>query len=117
LVGTGVFETHCDYLPSKFLGTVIESIWDNTGDKSDNVPGINAKLMIDALWNPQVARGLLLRPFPAINESSVKVCFEYEFSHPQLLEKGFWFYWDSLGEEIDGSIVRFIVTKILKFPH
>ncbi len=39
--------------------------------------------------------------------------FEFDFSHPDLVEQGR--FWQLLGEEVEGQIVRLIVTVILGF--
>jgi hypothetical protein len=86
--------------------------WDETGDQFGGVPGINAEYKIDALMNPRIARGLLMDP-PAIHSTSMTVLFEFEFSHPDLVEQGR--FWQLLGDEVEGSIVRLIVTKIQEY--
>jgi hypothetical protein len=112
LAGQTVYADHHFWNVEKWLGVVNESQWDGEGQDSDGVPGINVELKIDALLNPRIARGLLMQP-PAIHSASVTVLFEYEYSHPDLLEEGR--FWDLLGEEADGELVRLIATKILAY--
>ncbi len=107
-----VYADHHFWNVEKWLGVVNESSWDAEGLNSDSVPGINVELKIDALLNPRIARGLLMQP-PAIHSASVTVLFEYEYSHPNLVEEGR--FWDLLGEEVNGDLVRLIATKILAY--
>jgi hypothetical protein len=112
LAGQTVYADHHFWNVEKWLGVVNESSWDADGLQSDSVPGINVELKIDALLNPRIARGLLMQP-PAIHSASVTVLFEYEYSHPDLIEEGR--FWDLLGEEAGGELVRLIATKILAY--
>lgn len=112
LAGQTVYADHHFWNVEKWLGVVNDSQWDAEGAQSDGVPGINVELKIDALLNPRIARGLLMQP-PAIHSASVTVLFEYEYSHPDLIEEGR--FWDLLGEEVSGELVRLIATKILSY--
>jgi hypothetical protein len=107
-----VYADHVYWHVADWVGVVQESTWDAKGEQSGGTPGINAKLKIDWKKNPWIARGLMMTP-PAIHSVSVTVLFEYDFSHPELVEQGR--FWDLLGEEVEGQIVRLIVTKILGF--
>src|SRR5690606_29131701 len=78
------------------------------------VPGINATYKIDALMNPRIARGLLMKP-PAIHSTSMTVLFKFEYSHPDIATENRWRFFDLLGEEVDGEIVRLVVTEILEY--
>lgn len=112
LQGQTVYTDHVYWRVENWVGSVNNAFWDAEGAASGGVPGINAELKIDAILNPKIARGLLMKP-PAIHSVSVTVVFEYEFSHPQLVEERR--FWNLLGEEVDGEIVRLIVTKIIDF--
>ncbi len=94
----------------KWLGSVSQAEWDAKGDKVGGVPGVNVEMKIDAVMNPRIARGLLMKP-PAIHSCSETVIFDYDYSHPELVEQER--FWRMLGEEVEGSIVRFIVTEIV----
>ncbi|MEO6392522.1 MAG: hypothetical protein ABIP75_11765 [Pyrinomonadaceae bacterium] len=107
-----VYADHHFWNVERWLGVVNEAMWDDAGEHSEGIPGINVELKIDAYLNPRIARGLLMQP-PAIHSASVTVLFEYEYSHPDLIEDGR--FWDLLGEEVEGSIVRLIATKILGY--
>lgn len=81
-------------------GFVQEPVWDD-----QNTPnGINAKIVLDRTVDPKLARGVETR---ALRSFSVTIWFEYQKSHPDLAG-----FWDRLGEEVDGEMVRLIVTKI-----
>jgi hypothetical protein len=112
LQGQTVYEDHRYWRVRDWVGVVSKSQWDEKGAESDGVPGINTELKIDWKKNPWIARGLMMTP-PAIHSVSVTVLFEFDFSHPDLVEQGR--FWDLLGEEVEGSIVRLVVTKILGF--
>jgi len=110
LEGQTVYKNHNFYDVERWLGVISKSWWDADGASSDGIPGINVELKIDAKMNPRIARGLMMKP-PAIHSFSLTVLFVFEFSHPDLVEEGR--FWSLLGEEVGGSIVRLIVTKIL----
>jgi hypothetical protein len=112
LAGQTVYADHHFWNVEKWLGVVNQASWDPDGAQSDGVPGINVELKIDAVLNPRIARGLLMQP-PAIHSASVTVLFEYEYSHPDLLDDGR--FWDLLGEEVEDETVRLIATKILGY--
>lgn len=76
-----------------------------TWDDANTPPGINALFVIDKVVDPKLARGVETK---ALRSASVTIWFEYERSHPTLSN-----FYDRLGEEVEGQIVRFIVTKIV----
>lgn len=81
-------------------GMVQEPVWDGT-----NTPnGINAKAVFDRTVDPKLARGVETR---ALRSFSVTIWFTYEKSHPDLKN-----FYDYLGEEVEGEMVRLIVTQI-----
>lgn len=121
----GVLEASVDLLKNKtvypnhnftdiynWLGSVSNAVWDAEGEQSGGVPGVNCEIKIDAFLNYRIACGVMMTP-PAINSMSLTVLFEFEYSHPQLVEEKR--FWHLLGEEIDGEIVRLIVTKIVDY--
>lgn len=112
LYGQTIYTNHRFYDVERWIGAVNASVWDAKGERTEGVPGINVELKIDWKVAPRIARGLLMKP-PAIHSVSATLEFEWRASHPELLEKRI--FWSSLGEEIDGEIVRIIVTKILSF--
>ena len=114
LQGQTVFKNHDYEDVEKWLGSVNQAVWDAKGEGAGDVPGINVELKIDWKVNPIIARGLLMTP-PAIHSVSVTVQTEWEYSHPQMAAESKWKFYENLGEEIDGEIVRFIVTKILGY--
>lgn len=112
LLGQTVYPNHDFFDINNWLGSVSNVAWDDKGDQFGGVAGINAEYKIDALMNPRIARGLLMDP-PAIHSTSLTFLFEFEFSHPQLVEEGR--FWNLLGDSVDGSIVRMIVTNIKEY--
>ena len=112
LTGQTVYKNHDFMDVEQWVGVVNRSFWDPEGKQSGDVSGINVEMKIDWRMNPRIARGLLMQP-PAIHSASVTVLFEYEYSHPQMTAEGR--FWDSLGEVVDGQLVRLIVTKILGY--
>lgn len=98
----------------KWLGSVSQAVWDAKGEKVSGVPGVNVEMKIDALMNPRIARGLLMKP-PAIHSCSETVIFDYDYSHQDLVDQER--FWRMLGEEVEGSIVRFIVTEIISLQE
>ncbi|MBK8810704.1 MAG: hypothetical protein IPN69_08225 [Acidobacteria bacterium] len=114
LPGTTVYPNHQMWDVNNWLGSVVSAEWDEAGAQSEGVPGINATYKIDALMNPRIARGLLMQP-PAIHSTSMTVLFRFEFSHPDIAADDKYKFFRLLGEEVDGEIVRFIVTEILDY--
>jgi hypothetical protein len=112
MLGQTIYTNHYYYEVENWIGAVSQSTWDPKGDKVGGVPGINVELKIDWKMNPKIARGLLMKP-PAIHSVSATVDFEWDASHPDLLEQGI--FWRNLGLDIDRSIVRIVVNKITAF--
>lgn len=112
LLGATVYPNHDLFDINNALGVVTDVEWDEDGAAAGGVPGINAKYKIDALMNPRIARLLMMKP-PAIHSTSMTVLFDFEFSHPDLVEQNR--FWDLLGEEVEGSIVRLVITEILEY--
>lgn len=114
LLGATVYPNHEFTDINNWLGSVSSVTWDEAGANSEGVPGINATYKIDALMNPRIARGLLITP-PAIHSTSMTVLFKFEPSHPEIFNENRWRFIELLGEEVESSIVRFIVTEILEY--
>ena len=76
-------------------------------------PGIDADLMINWKLAGDVVRLLLHQP-PLVEACSISLAFNWEKSHPQLED---WQFWMRLGEEIDGSPVRVVVSEIIAVEH
>lgn len=114
LPGTTVYPNHAMWDVNNWLGSVASAEWDEEGAQSEGVAGINAIYKIDALMNPRIARGLLMQP-PAIHSTSMTVLFAFEYSHPDIAADDKYKFFRLLGEEVDGRIVRFIVTEILDY--
>lgn len=114
LLGATVYPNHEFSDINNWLGSVSNVEWDETGANSEGIAGINAEYKIDALMNPRIARGLLMKP-PAIHSTSMTVLFKFEPSHTDIWNESRWRFVELLGEEIEGEIVRFIVTEILEY--
>lgn len=113
LAGKTVYPNHDFADINNWLGVVSNSSWDATGDQSNGIPGINCQIKLDAYLNYRIACGVMMTP-PAINAMSLTVVFEFDYSHPQMAMENRWKFFENLGEEIDGEIVRLIVTKIVE---
>lgn len=107
LQGQTVFKDHYTSVDN-WVGRIVETFWDT--DTKDFPPGINARLRLDAVKDPMAVRGVLQG---AIHSASVTVSFEWKPSHPKLMDEGNFF--PMLGEEVDGELVRVIVTKIDRY--
>ena len=103
LKGATLYPNHRAFVEN-WLGVVTKSFW----DEENNPPGINADIKVDALANPRIARGMLMDP-PALSRYSVTIFSEWEKSHSDLEDREFF---DLLGSNVDGQMVRFIITKI-----
>lgn len=87
---------------NNWKGFVQEPVW----DAENAPPGINALFVLDKTVDANLARGVEIG---ALRSASVTIWFEYERSHPELRN-----FYDRLGEEIEGEVVRFVVTRIVQ---
>lgn len=95
----------------KQIGSVTDTIWD---DGDSNIPGgINALVRINALA-PQSSNIIPLVEAGDADSVSVGVWYEWEPSHPDMDDYDF--FW-ALGDEVDGELVRAIVTKVLEISE
>lgn len=101
---------HCWWKAESAIGAITGSAWDAEGQNSNGIPGINIRFFVDSKIAPGIVRRLAY-PVPAIHSGSVTVGFEWEPSHPRLMDEDK--FWWAMGEEVEGSIVRLIVTNIL----
>ena len=85
---------------TQWKGYTQKAVWDGKNEPN----GVNAQFVLDRVADPNLVRGV---ETGALRSASATIWFEYKKSHPDLK----WFY-DHLGEEVDGEIVRFVVTKI-----
>ncbi len=85
---------------TQWKGYTQGAVWDGKNEPN----GVNAQFVLDRVADPNLVRGV---ETGALRSASATIWFEYQKSHPDLK----WFY-DHLGEEVDGEIVRFVVTKI-----
>lgn len=96
------------------IGHVGETRWvqQYTNDQGTVIPaGIEGPFVIDRILQPRLVRQLS-SPVPPVNCASVTVDFDWEASHEFEREYDFYYH---LGEEIDGTEVRRIATKITAY--
>ncbi len=94
------------------VGVVVDTWWGT--DDGFEAPGIDARLRLDSAVAPlNVIRALLADP-PLALSVSVSWWGEVRRSHPDLDKDDFW---DLLGEELNGEIVRWVVTRIDEMPE
>jgi hypothetical protein len=112
LVDQRICKDHQNRKAEDACGRITEATWDASGANSNGYPGINIRFFVDAKIEPRLVR---LLSYGGVRSGSVTVGFEWEPSHPELLEqKKFWWL---LGENVDGELVRLIVTKILFYDE
>ncbi len=99
------------------IGLVCGAQWSPADPSADGQglphPGIDAELHINWKLAGDVVRRLLHDP-PLLDACSVSLGFNWEKSHPGLED---WQFWSCLGEELDGSPVRVVVSEILTVEH
>ena len=105
-----VHRNHSDRVED-IVGFVEAAWWDESGQFP--APGINVDNRIDWKIAPNEVRALLSTP-PLIDSVSLDVAFSFEQSHPDM---DFWTFWELLGREVDGEVVRLIVTEIHDIAH
>jgi|GEM_PF-3534125 len=113
LPGKTVYPNHEFDDVNNWVGVVSQAKWDAAGERTGGTPGINVEIKVDAFLNYRLACGLMMTP-PAVNSMSLTVVFEFEYSHPQMAIENSWKFYENLGEEIDGEVVRLIVTKVVE---
>lgn len=112
LKGKTIYANHDFRDIDNWRGVIAGAFWDKEGKDAGGVPGINVTTKVDAFLNYRTACGLMMTP-PAINSASVTVVTEVEFSHLDLVKDGT--FWEKFLDEVDGEIVRLIVTKVVEF--
>jgi len=85
------------------VGWVEEAYFSERDEGIDNA-GVNTILRVDAKLNPDLARGLLGGVITAV---SVTDEWDFDLSHDDLDYE----FWEMMGREVDGEIVRLIVTE------
>ncbi|EMM75632.1 hypothetical protein [Leptospira santarosai] len=106
LFETKIFKDHVTNVENS-IGVVINPTWNS--EKGNE--GIDATYRIFRKFGDSIIGRLETDP-PVLDSTSVGVQYTYEKSHPDLD-----FFYSNLGREIDGQIVRFIITKILAVPE
>lgn len=92
----------------RWVGTVSESAWNEKSDPA----GIDILLRISKKHNERIVDGL---KEGAIHSGSVGVRYAWKKSHEE--EDRDWYFWDMLGQEVNGEIVRLIVTRIYGYDE
>lgn len=94
------------------IGYIHGAVW---AESSKEIPsaGINTHLKIDRQLGADLIRRLLSDP-PLLDSVSIAFDGQYEQSHPEL---DLWSFYDMLGHEVDGKLVRLIVTEISRINH
>ncbi|EKR93301.1 hypothetical protein LEP1GSC163_0931 [Leptospira santarosai str. CBC379] len=106
LFETKIFKDHVTNVENS-IGVVINPTWNS--EKGNE--GIDATYRIFRKFGDSIIGRLETDP-PVLDSTSVGIQYTYERSHPDLD-----FFYSNLGREIDGQIVRFIITKILAVPE
>jgi hypothetical protein len=100
---------------AEYIGIVDDAFWT---DDINGVPvsGIDAIYKLDKKPQlpPEHPHRIVVRGVEQgyIKGSSVRVWFDYEKSHPTLDD---WSFYEAMGTEVDGQIVRFIATHIRRY--
>jgi hypothetical protein len=100
-----------EFSVSDWVGAISQAFWDEKGEQSGGIPGVNVEMKIDWTMDVKLARGLLMKP-PAIHSTSSTIEFSWDPSHQDLMDEQRFF--DLLGEEVGGQIVRLVVTNVEK---
>ncbi|MCL8268167.1 hypothetical protein M9Y82_16345 [Leptospira weilii] len=102
LFATKIYKDHETFVENS-IGAVINPIW---SDEKDN-EGVNGTFRFFKKFALSIIDRLETDP-PILDSCSAGIQFTYIKSHPNLEN----FYWH-LGEEIEGSVVRLVITKII----
>lgn len=94
------------------IGLVESNEWGEVTEKQ-SAPGINIEVPIDIMLGPLEVRRLLSNP-PLVDSVSISFYGKFEKSHADLDD---WQFREMLGREVDGEIVRLIVTQIDGYDH
>ena len=99
-----MFKDH-DRSVEAWIGTVVDAYWD---EASNEYPaGINIIAEYDKVALGEVViRGIKANSLTSV---SVTVDFEWSQSHPDM---DYWEFYDKLGQEVDGEMVRVLVDRI-----
>jgi len=112
LEGVTVMPDH-KFSAEDYLGIVEQALWT---DSVNGIPvaGIDAIYKLDIDPDPSHPSRRIIRGVQQgyIRGSSVRVWFDYEKSHPELDD---WTFYEAMGKDVDGHIVRFIATHIRRF--
>ncbi|MCP3923004.1 MAG: hypothetical protein GY714_10500 [Desulfobacterales bacterium] len=73
-------------------------------DEENDPPGVNSTFVFDKTVDSRLARGVEIG---ALRSASVTIWFKFKKSHENLR-----YYYDHIGTEVDGELVRLIITEI-----
>jgi hypothetical protein len=97
--GKTIFANH-NMDVTRWKGVTKGAVWDDKNEPN----GVNALFVLDRAADPLLVRGV---ETGALKSASATLWFSYKRSHPELK-----YFYDHLGEEVDGETVRFVVTGI-----
>ena len=97
--GKTIFANH-DMDVTRWKGVTKGAVWDDKNEPN----GVNALFVLDRTADPLLVRGV---ETGALKSASATLWFSYKRSHPDMK-----YFYDHLGEEVDGQVVRFLVTGI-----
>lgn len=97
--GKTIFANH-NMDVTRWKGVTKSAAWDDKNEPN----GVNALFVLDRTADPNLVRGV---ETGALRSASATLWFSYKRSHPELK-----YFYDHLGEEVDGEVVRFVVTGI-----
>lgn len=101
------------FTSGKYLGNIHQTKW--TQKVNDiAIPGINVGITFDDDPEASDEHRHLLRGVKKgfLKGFSVSLWLEYKRSHPDLDE---WDFYERMGDEIDGEVVRFVATEIKRY--
>lgn len=94
------------------VGTVIKTWWG--ADDGLGVPGIDCRVRLNRKALPTNLLAEIEADPPMHLAVSVTACFEWQKSHPNLDDRQFW---AMRGQELDGQLVRMVVTAVTEVPE
>lgn len=95
------------------IGWVDAAEWNEDPGEGQSAPGINIEVPIDLMLAPLEIRRLLSNP-PLVDSVSISFYGNFEKSHRDMDD---WKFIEMLGRNVDGEIVRIIVTEITDYDH
>jgi hypothetical protein len=100
------------YSINAVVGTVVKTWWGN--DDGLGAPGINCQVRLNRKALPANLLAEIEADPPLHLAVSTTPFYEWRQSHPALSPRQFW---GLVGQEVDGELVRVVVTKMLEMPE